>query len=363
MGALPLFCRWAAGLACRCWRCCLRRLRWRWASRCPPFCWRLQPQAFWAACCCAGCAAARMAKDADCGALWACILPVALITLYLLHTHVLHMVNGAYHTGQSCYGDMPMHLGFIKYIAQSGEFLPCYPLLGGEHRFGYPFLCETVSSVFLVLGAGLRTAYLLPMLPAFLSVYGMFWQLARRVTAAPPRRALRFTCSLWAAGSALCIFSAVLKSLQASSPGSTPHRQILWSKTSSGSTPSSICSSPSGQRCSAGACSFPPCTCCGSSAMRASAAFGHGWPCWRCPCRFCIPTVRWRWCFCALWAAYTLWRRVHGGRRFCPGWGWRRCAARRGWRRCAHRAGPKPGRSAHAAAATSTGSTARTTAR
>lgn len=95
-----------------------------------------------------------MAKDADCGALWACILPVALITLYLLHTHVLHMVNGAYHTGQSCYGDMPMHLGFIKYIAQSGEFLPCYPLLGGEHRFGYPFLCETVSSVFLVLGGG-----------------------------------------------------------------------------------------------------------------------------------------------------------------------------------------------------------------
>lgn len=123
-----------------------------------------------------------MAKDPDSGALWACLLPVVLITLYLLHTHVLHLVDGAYHTGQSCYGDMPMHLGFIKYIAQSGEFLPRYPLLGGTHRFGYPFLCETVSSVFVVLGADLRTAYLLPMLPAFLSVYGMFWQLARRVT-------------------------------------------------------------------------------------------------------------------------------------------------------------------------------------
>ena len=123
-----------------------------------------------------------MAKDSDSGALWACLLPVVLITLYLLHTHVLHLVDGAYHTGQSCYGDMPMHLGFIKYIAQSGEFLPRYPLLGGTHRFGYPFLCETVSSVFVVLGADLRTAYLLPMLPAFLSVYGMFWQLARRVT-------------------------------------------------------------------------------------------------------------------------------------------------------------------------------------
>lgn len=133
-----------------------------------------------------------IAKDPDSGALWACLLPVVLITLYLLHTHVLHLVDGAYHTGQSCYGDMPMHLGFIKYIAQSGEFLPRYPLLGGTHRFGYPFLCETVSSVFVVLGADLRTAYLLPMLPAFLSVYGMFWQLARRVTDSVGKACLAF---------------------------------------------------------------------------------------------------------------------------------------------------------------------------
>lgn len=133
-----------------------------------------------------------MAKDPDGGALWACLLPVVLITLYLLHTHVLHLVDGAYHTGQSCYGDMPMHLGFIKYIAQSGEFLPRYPLLGGTHRFGYPFLCETVSSVFVVLGADLRAAYLLPMLPAFLSVYGMFWQLARRVTDSAGKACLAF---------------------------------------------------------------------------------------------------------------------------------------------------------------------------
>ncbi len=132
------------------------------------------------------------AKDPGHGAMWACLLPVALLTLYLLHTHVLHLVDGAYRTGQSCYGDMPMHLGFIKYIAQSGEFLPRYPLLGGEHRFGYPFLCETVSSVFLVLGADLRTAYILPMLPAFLAVYGMFWQLARRVTADAGKACLAF---------------------------------------------------------------------------------------------------------------------------------------------------------------------------
>ena len=131
-------------------------------------------------------------KDSDRGAVWACVLPVAALALALLYTHVLHLVDGAYHTGQSCYGDMSMHMGFIKYIAQSGEFLPRYPLLGGEHRFGYPFLCETVSSVFLVLGADLRTAYILPMLPAFLSVYGMFWQLARRVTGSVGKASLAF---------------------------------------------------------------------------------------------------------------------------------------------------------------------------
>ena len=50
-------------------------------------------------------------------------------------------------------------------IAVTGKLPPVYPLLGGEHRFGYPFLCETVSSVFLVLGADTRTSYLLPSWP------------------------------------------------------------------------------------------------------------------------------------------------------------------------------------------------------
>lgn len=132
------------------------------------------------------------AKDSDHGALWACMLPVLLITLYLLHTHILHEVDGTLHTGQSCYGDLPMHLGFIEYIAQNGAFPPTYPLLGGTHRFGYPFLCETVSSVFRVVGADLRTAYLLPVLPAVVSVFGMFWQLARRVLQSAGKACLAF---------------------------------------------------------------------------------------------------------------------------------------------------------------------------
>lgn len=130
--------------------------------------------------------------DPDRGAMWICLLPLLLVTAYLLHTHILHEVDGALHTGQSCYGDLPMHLGFIEYIAQSGQFPPSYPLLGGEHRFGYPFLCETVSSVFRVLGADLRTAYLLPVVPAMLSVFGMFWQMARRVLGSAAKASLAF---------------------------------------------------------------------------------------------------------------------------------------------------------------------------
>ena len=49
-------------------------------------------------------------SDPDAAALWACVLPLAVVTLYLLHTHVLHLVDGSYHTGQSCYGDMAIHL-------------------------------------------------------------------------------------------------------------------------------------------------------------------------------------------------------------------------------------------------------------
>ncbi|MGN0984325.1 MAG: hypothetical protein ACI4OI_05720, partial [Gemmiger sp.] len=131
-------------------------------------------------------------RDTDAGPLLTCLLPVLAVTGYLLHTHVLHLVDGAYHTGQSCYGDMAMHLGFIKNIAVTGDLPPVYPLLGGEHRFGYPFLCESISSVFLLLGASLRTAYILPMLAAFVSVYGMLWQLARRVLGSAAKASLAF---------------------------------------------------------------------------------------------------------------------------------------------------------------------------
>ena len=107
---------------------------------------------------------------------WWCLLPLLLVTWALLCTHTLHWKAGAYWSGQSTYGDLPMHLAFISSIARQGAFPPRYSLLAGQTVFGYPFLCETVSSVFLLLGAELRFAVLLPaFLAVFTSIAGVWW--------------------------------------------------------------------------------------------------------------------------------------------------------------------------------------------
>ncbi len=117
----------------------------------------------------------------DLAALLACVLPLLAVTLWLLHTHVLLARDGAYWCGQSTYGDLPMHLAFIKSIAVRGQFPPIYPLLSGSEAFGYPYLSETVSSVFLLTGASLKAAYILPCIPALVSVFGSLWALGRSV--------------------------------------------------------------------------------------------------------------------------------------------------------------------------------------
>ena len=42
-------------------------------------------------------------------------------------------------------------------------------------KLNYPFLCDSVSSSLYLFGSSLRTAYILPMLVAFFSVFAGFW--------------------------------------------------------------------------------------------------------------------------------------------------------------------------------------------
>lgn len=115
------------------------------------------------------------------------LLPIAAVGIYLFSTHVLLTVNGDYYVGQTTYGDLAMHLGFITSIARQGVFPPDYSIFPG-HSVNYPFLCETSSASLLTLGCDLRSSYLIPCILAFLlvltGVYFFFEQwLKKRNTA------------------------------------------------------------------------------------------------------------------------------------------------------------------------------------
>lgn len=98
------------------------------------------------------------------------ILPLVLIGWVLMLNHVIVPASdGSLHSGQSTYGDMCMHLGIISSISVQQSFPPEYSLLPGT-AIGYPFLCDSVSSTFYTLGAGLRFSALLPATYAYLLV-------------------------------------------------------------------------------------------------------------------------------------------------------------------------------------------------
>lgn len=98
-----------------------------------------------------------------------------LLGAYLLHTHTLRLDDAGVHGGQSTFGDLAMHLGFISSIAEQGTFPPTYNIMAGQ-PVHYPFLCETPASTLLQLGATLRQATLLSALYAYvLVVVGVYF--------------------------------------------------------------------------------------------------------------------------------------------------------------------------------------------
>ena len=105
--------------------------------------------------------------------LW--LLPIFVVGAYLFSTHILQPKSDGYYVGQTTYGDLAMHLGFISSLAEQGFFPPEYSIFPG-HRVNYPFLCEVPSASLLQFGANLRWAYLLPALYAYgLVILGVFF--------------------------------------------------------------------------------------------------------------------------------------------------------------------------------------------
>lgn len=109
------------------------------------------------------------------------LLGVTVLICLLLINHVMAPVNGGIASGQSTYGDLAMHMGFVTSIAEQKTFPPEYNQLAG-HLLGYPFFIDSLSSSLYLLGMPLRWAILLPSFVfVFLLVFG-FYFLAYRLT-------------------------------------------------------------------------------------------------------------------------------------------------------------------------------------
>ena len=88
-------------------------------------------------------------------------VPLTILSAFLQYTHVMRVDSmGNWNVGQSTYGDLPMHLSFITGLV--GKRFPAdYPFYPGA-RLSYPFLADSLSSTFYLLGCSLQAATILP---------------------------------------------------------------------------------------------------------------------------------------------------------------------------------------------------------
>ena len=125
----------------------------------------------------------RPVKDHDGDIPWqmlaALVIPLAVLGIYLEHTHTIREIEGALYVGQSTFGDLCLHLGIATGMVDM-PFPPTYTLLPGA-ELGYPFLSDTMVSSLLCFGTTLRTAYVTTgslMLVLVFSGYAIFaWEL------------------------------------------------------------------------------------------------------------------------------------------------------------------------------------------
>lgn len=96
-----------------------------------------------------------------CLLLLAVSLPLTVLTAYLHCTHTLSPApNGTLHVGQSTYGDLPLHLAIVTSM-RGAAFPADYSILPGT-LLSYPFLTDTLSTSFMLMGFSLRAAILAP---------------------------------------------------------------------------------------------------------------------------------------------------------------------------------------------------------
>lgn len=88
-------------------------------------------------------------------------LPLTVLSGYLQYTHMARIAaDGSWHVGQSTYGDLPMHMSFITGL-KNASFPADYPFYPGE-RLSYPFLVDSLSTTFYLMGWRIQEALTIP---------------------------------------------------------------------------------------------------------------------------------------------------------------------------------------------------------
>lgn len=107
-------------------------------------------------------------------------LPLTVLGGYLQWTHVLRpAADGSLHVGQSTYGDLPLHLAIATSLRNAS--VPAdYSILPGT-LLSYPFLADSLSTSFMLLGFSLRDAIVFPGIVMMGLVFAGYVILAERM--------------------------------------------------------------------------------------------------------------------------------------------------------------------------------------
>lgn len=108
-------------------------------------------------------------------------LPLTVLGAFLQYTHTMRVAqDGSWHTGQSTYGDLPMHLSFATGL-KDAKFPADYPFFPGT-RLSYPFLADTLSTTFLLFGCSLQASFIIPGTLMMMLCFAGVMILAREMT-------------------------------------------------------------------------------------------------------------------------------------------------------------------------------------
>ena len=112
--------------------------------------------------------------------LWV-VLPLTLLSGYLQYTHCVRIAaDGSWWGGQSTYGDLAMHMSFVTSL-KNAAFPPEYALFPGQ-RLSYPFLMDSLSTSFYLMGWSLQAAMAVPGTLMMALCYAGVMCLAREMT-------------------------------------------------------------------------------------------------------------------------------------------------------------------------------------